>query len=207
MTERAERTGGVSSEAVAKATGRNWDEWLDFLDGLGARKLAHREIVGLVAERGGLSNGWWQQMVTVGYEQARGLRAVGQTADAGYQIGVQKTLPVSQEVAWDLLVAGPGRDIWLGKTGPIEWRKGETYHTSDGRSGEVRSAAAGQRVRVTWAHPDLARPSTLQVMLIPAGAGEKTSIRFHQERLSGPEERERMRQHWRETLRRLQELL
>ena len=45
---------------MAKATGRDWDEWLDFLDALDAREMTHREIVGLVAEKGGLSNGWWQ---------------------------------------------------------------------------------------------------------------------------------------------------
>ena len=93
MSTKHQTVGGISADAVAKATGRDWDEWLDFLDALGARQMTHKQIVGLVAADGGLSNGWWQQMVTVGYEQARGLRKVGQTADAGYQIGVQKTIP------------------------------------------------------------------------------------------------------------------
>ena len=72
MPTRHQKIGGISGEAVAKATGRDWDEWLDFLDALDAREMTHREIVCLVAGRGGLANGWWQQMVTVGYEQARG---------------------------------------------------------------------------------------------------------------------------------------
>ena len=205
MPTRRQRVGGISGEAVARATGRDWDEWLDFLDALDAREMTHREIVGLVAGKGGLSNGWWQQMVTVVYEQAMGLRIVGQTADASYQIGVQKTLPVSQEFAWDLLVASPGRDIWLGEAGPFELRKGEKYRTAEGIWGEVRTVAPGQRVRLTWSHPELSQPSTLQVTLV--ASGEKTSVRFHQERLSSPDERERMRQHWREVLRKLQGLL
>lgn len=205
MSTGHQRIGGISGEAVAKATGRNWDEWLVFLDALGARQMTHKKIVGLLAAEGGLSNGWWQQMVTVGYEQARGLRKVGQTADAGYQIGVQKTLPIPHELAWDLLVVGPGKDIWLGETQPLDLRKGAEYVTADGASGEIRSVAPGQRLRLTWSHPDLARPSTLQVMLM--ASGEKTSVRFHQEKLSSQDERELMRKHWREVLRQLQGLL
>ena len=205
MSTKHQTVGGISADAVAKATGRNWDDWLDFLDALGARQMTHKQIVGLVAADGGLSNGWWQQMVTVGYEQARGLRKVGQTSDAGYQIGVQKTLRIPHELAWDLLVVGPGRDIWLGETQPLDLRKGAEYVTSDGASGEIRSVAPGQRLRLTWSHPDLARSSTLQVMFI--ASGEKTSVRFHQEKLSSQDERERMRQHWREVLRQLEDLL
>ncbi len=205
MSTAHQRIGGISGKAVATATGRDWDEWLDFLDGLGARQMTHKQIVGLLAAERGLSNGWWQQMVTVGYEQARGLRKVGQTADAGYQIGVQKTLPIPHELAWDLLVLGPGRNIWLGESQPLQLRKGAEYVTADGASGEIRSVVPGQRLRLTWSHPGLARPSTLQLYLIPSG--EKTSVRFHQEKLSSQDERELMRQHWREVLRQLQDLL
>ena len=195
---------GVSGEAVRKATGRDWDEWAKFLDGLGAQEKNHKEIVALLAGPGELSNGWWQQSVAVGYEQARGLRVVGQTADADFQIGAQKTLPVPVDKAWGLLVEGPGRDIWLGKVERLELRKGEQYHTAEGVGGEIRSVAPGQRIRLTWHRADLAQASTLQLYL--AGSGEKTSVRFHQERLSGLDERERMRTHWREVLERLLEL-
>ena len=107
VSEGEQQYSGVSSEAVAKATGRDWDQWLEFLDGLGAADLSHKEIVALVAGPGELDNGWWQQSVTVGYEQARGLRVIGQTSTAGFQIGVQKTLPVPVEAAWRLVADAP----------------------------------------------------------------------------------------------------
>lgn len=201
LTDDKQKFSGVSGEAVEKATGRDWDSWLAFLDKLGAGSMNHKEIVALVAGPGGLNNGWWQQSVAVGYEQARGLRVVGQTSDAGYQIGVQKTLPVQVEKAWKLLVEGPGRDIWLGRVEGLELRKGEQYHTGEGTWGEIRSASPGQRIRLTWRREDLAQTSTLQLYLIESG--DKTSVRFHQERLSSLEERERMRAHWREVLERL----
>ena len=196
---------GVSDDAVAAATGRNWDEWIAFLDGLGAAEMDHKGIVALAAGPGGLSNGWWQQSVTVGYEQARGLRVVGQTSGADFQIGVQKTLPVPSTIAWALLSERPGRDVWLGKTASLEFRKGRKYRTEEGREGEIRSCVPGERVRLTWSHPNLAQQSTLQVYLAPSG--DKTSVRFHQERLSSLEERELMRKHWRGVLEELAGLL
>ena len=204
MPNREQKFSGVSSEAVAKATGRAWDEWVKFLDGLGAHEMNHKEIVALIAGPGELSNGWWQQSVAVGYEQARGLRVVGQTSGADYQIGVQKTLAVSVDQAWNLLTEGQGRDIWLGSVERLEFRKGEQYHTAEGVWGEIRSVASEQRIRITWCRAGLAQASTLQIYLAPSG--EKTSVRFHQERLSSPEERERMRQHWREVLEGLSKL-
>jgi hypothetical protein len=67
------RLAGVRTEAVLKATGRAWDEWLRVLDRAGARRMPHEEIAALLARKFAVP-GWWCQMVTVGYEQARGLR-------------------------------------------------------------------------------------------------------------------------------------
>lgn len=204
VSSNEQRYGGLSGEAVARATGRDWDAWLELLDGLGAQEMDHKEIVALIAGPGALSSGWWQQMVAVGYEQARGLRVVGQTSAGGFQIGVQMTVPVSAGEAWDLLMEGPGLGVWLGTADGIEFRKGERYRTLEGVSGEVRSVIPGDRVRLTWISPALAHPSTLQVTVVPSGG--KASVRFHQERLSNLEERERMRAHWRDVLKELSQL-
>ena len=122
--------------------------------------------------------------MAVGYEQARGLRVVGQTSDADFQIGVQKTLPVSADVAWDLLTGDTGRNVWLGGSEPLEFRKGEKYETAEGHWGEIRSCVPGERIRLTWNHPDLARTSIVQIYLAPSK--EKTSIRFQQEQTVQP---------------------
>ena len=199
-----DRLSGVSNEAVAKATGRDWEEWVEFLDGLGGQEKSHKEIVALLAGPGGLSNGWWQQSVAVGYEQAKGLRVVGQSSTADFQIGVQRTLGTPREEVWKLLIEGSWRDVWLGTTGSLGLRKGERYETAEGARGEVRSVVVGERLRITWESNELERPSTLQIYL--AASGEKTSVRFHQERLSNLEERERMRERWRAVLDKLEGL-
>ena len=204
MADSEQRFSGVSSDAVAKATGRDWGQWLEFLDSLGAPDMTHKQIVALVVGPGELDNGWWQQSVAVGYGQAQGLRVVGQPSTADYQIGVQKTLPIPMEVAWRLLAHSPGRDAWLGTTAGLKFEKGEKYQTSEGTWGEVRSVVPWQKVRLTWSSTALARQSTVQVTLV--ASGDKTSVRFHQEGLSGLEERDLMRSHWRAVLESLLEM-
>ncbi len=152
---------GMSNEAVTRGTGRDWNAWLRFLDDLGAQESDHKEIVGLIAGPGSLENGWWQQSVAIGYEQARGLRVVGQTSAGGYQIGVQKTLPLPAEAAWNLVMEEPGLAIWLGTVDTLLLQPGAQYQTREGQWGEIRSVLDGQRVRLTWHSPELAGPSTL----------------------------------------------
>ena len=92
----------ISDAAVQAKTGRVWAEWFTLLDAKGAAGLAHREIAVALREQHGLS-GWWSQMVTVAYEQARGRREPHQTA-RGYQVGVSKTVPVAVDAlftAWE----------------------------------------------------------------------------------------------------------
>jgi hypothetical protein len=63
----------ISSEAVKAKTGKDWPEWFAILDAADAQKMSHKEIVALLAEKYQVGS-WWQQMVTVTYEQGRGLR-------------------------------------------------------------------------------------------------------------------------------------
>ena len=93
--------GRVSSAAVRKATGRGWEEWLGVLDAAGAADWDHGQIVAyLEHEHPEVGSGWWRQSITVGYEQARGKRVVGQTADAGFQVGVQRSVAATAAHAW-----------------------------------------------------------------------------------------------------------
>src|SRR5436305_706796 len=82
---------GISSDAVNAKTGKGWAEWFAVLDEAGAAKWPHKEIAKFLHEHA--CGDWWSQMVTVGYEQARGLRVKHQTAD-GFTAGASKTVDV-----------------------------------------------------------------------------------------------------------------
>lgn len=84
--------GGISTAAVEKATGKSWADWCRLLDKDGAMKMTHKEIAQLLHEKHVVGE-WWSQMVTVGYEQARGLRKPHETP-RGFQASASKTVNV-----------------------------------------------------------------------------------------------------------------
>src|SRR5215831_11165954 len=80
----------VSDAAVLAKTGCTWERWITTLDRAGAAEMSHREIAQLVHDRYHVGD-WWCQMVTVGYERARGRRAVNKTSK-GFSAGTSRTI-------------------------------------------------------------------------------------------------------------------
>lgn len=100
----------VSDGAVEAATDRRWDAWFAALDEAGAAERSHKEIVAWPRDEASLANASWQQNVTMEYEKARGMRAtVGETADAGFQVGAQRTVDLSADEASALAAHDPAR--------------------------------------------------------------------------------------------------
>jgi uncharacterized protein YndB with AHSA1/START domain len=187
----SEERAGISDDAVHAATGRTPGEWETLLDARGAADLSHRQIVSLLQETGEVRSGWWLQMLAVDYERRKGKHAVGQTAETGFQIGVQRTLPISVDDAWQLLMSPEGVRAWLGDAAP-RWEKGEKYALRDGSAGEVRVFKPGSHLRLAVHPAGWPRASTLQVRVMPSGE-RKTVISFHQEHLPGAAERDARR--------------
>jgi hypothetical protein len=120
----------ISDAAVTKATGRNWSDWFRILDKEGAKKKSHQEIAAKLHDKYGVPR-WWSQMVTVTWEQARGLREVHQQS-AGFTANVSRTFAVAVDdlfKAWD---DARRRNKWLGE------------------KVTVRKATAPKSIRITW---------------------------------------------------------
>ncbi|WP_250038287.1 hypothetical protein [Paractinoplanes maris] len=90
---------------VERATKRSWDEWLAFMDGIGARDLDHKQIALKVyyeLEGAGVEPlGWWTQAVTVAYEQFIGRRIPGQRPDGTFQMSVSKATKLGMRELMD----------------------------------------------------------------------------------------------------------
>jgi len=102
---------GMSDAALRRGTGRGWNEWLTLLDAWGGASKTHPEIATYLNEVHGV-DGWWAQGVTVGYERARGMRAVGQLPD-GYGTSASKTVAVPVARLYEAFVDPALRARWL----------------------------------------------------------------------------------------------
>jgi uncharacterized protein YndB with AHSA1/START domain len=196
-------TSRVTEAAVRNATGWGWEEWFALLDEKGAKELEHKEIVKLLRDEG-QKNAWWNQMITLEYERARKEKKVGETTDAGFEVGVRRTFETSPKRAWDILTRKAGVAAWLGQVKGLKFEKGQTYETSDGAVGEISSVRPGERVRLTWRPMGWEEDSIIQVTVIPVSS--YATIAFHQEKLPDEKERERARKRWSAALDALQEL-
>jgi uncharacterized protein YndB with AHSA1/START domain len=199
-----ERKADISNAAVHKATGRGWDEWFALLDAAGARDWSHKEIVAWLAANAELS-GWWRQSVAVAFEKAAGKRVLGETADAGFQVGVRITVEAPLEAAWDALVSPAGKALWL-RSETTELVPGAAYEAPDGTEGEVRVVKPPNRIRFTHRRKGAAAASTVQIALVRS-AEAKTAITYHHEKLRDLDERELMRRHWKAVAERIKEMV
>ncbi|MGH3112079.1 MAG: hypothetical protein ACRDOP_01265 [Gaiellaceae bacterium] len=175
----------TSDEAIRERTGRGWEEWFDLLDEWGAAERTHREIARWVAEQQGAEPlAWNVQAVAVGYERARGGRAVGQRAD-GFAITASKTVAVPVERLFDAFTDEATRDRWL----------------PDGELRE-RTATRPRSARFDWGDGETRVNGTFL-----AKGEAKSTVALEHARLPGAEEAEATKGWWRERLNALKSVL
>src|SRR5687767_11255148 len=87
------RLAGMADKTLKEKTGCTWARWVAALDYHGAAQMTHGEIAALVNAKYKI-DGWWSQAVTVGYERIKGLRAIGQRRDGGYEANKSRTYNV-----------------------------------------------------------------------------------------------------------------
>jgi hypothetical protein len=173
----------MSDDAIRRRTGRGWEEWFGLVDEWGGAERTHPEIARWVAEQHG-ADGWSAQAVTVNYERARGMRAVGEKAD-GFGITASKTVAVPVERLYDAFVDAELRERWLPG---VELRE--------------RTATRPTTARFDWGDGE-----TRVIVGFSAKGDAKSVASLAHERLPDAEEAERMKAFWRERVAALKELL
>ena len=172
----------VSDVTVKEKTGKSWNEWFRLLDRAGAKNMTHREIVKVLADEFDVGP-WWRQMLTVGYERARGLRDKHETP-AGYQAGASRTVNVDVQALWDAWHDARQRRVWLG----------EVQLT-------VRKSTPPKSMRITWSdgsHVDV---------LFQSKGDAKSSVSVDHRKLPDRDRVEAMKDFWRDRLGRLKDKL
>ncbi|BFH13706.1 hypothetical protein WJ0W_003920 [Paenibacillus melissococcoides] len=108
----------------------------------------------------------WSDMLALLYGQKLGRVPVGQTASAGVQIGVRRTMPVSKDKVWTFLLSPEGLPCWLGTLPSLPLQVRQGYVTEEGTRGQIRSVIPEQKLRLTWQPQGWEHPSTLQLYVL-----------------------------------------
>jgi len=174
---------GISSDAVAAKTGKGWDEWLATLDRAGASAWPHKQIATYLHDQCGCPD-WWTQMITVGYEQARGLRVKHQVAD-GFSASASKTVAVPIAALYTAWRNPMTRAKWLPDSSTIT----------------IRKATANRSMRITWSDG-----TNVDVGFFTKGAS-KSQVAVEQRKLKSLREVARVKSYWSKALSGLNELL
>jgi uncharacterized protein YndB with AHSA1/START domain len=131
MKTKTQSVPSISDSAVQAKTGKVWKEWFSILDAAGAREMSHKEIVALLTQKHRVGP-WWQQMVTVTYEQVHGLRRKHEKP-GGFEISASKTIAVPVSVLYR---------AWRDRRMRGRWFAGEGF--------SIRKATANRSLRITW---------------------------------------------------------
>ena len=172
-----DKIAGISDAAVKNATNKTWAQWLNNLDAAGAKKMKHKDIAAHVYRKYPDIGGWWSQMVTVGYEQARGLRQKHQKT-SGYSVSRSKT------------VAAPIAELfkaWKQKRRRAGWLGGAAI--------EIRKATVNKSIRATWSDG-----KTVLCVNFYAKERGKSQVTVQHEKLPSARSAERMKTYWGEKL-------
>ena len=182
-TQSTNTIAGVSTAAVQKATGKDWQEWCEMIDKIPGMPLPHKDIARYLHEKEGLS-GWWSQMVTVGYENARGLRGKHQHGDT-YEISRTKTINAPLSALFRAWSAESERDAWLGDH-PLF----------------IRKANPEKSMRITWSD----EVTRVNVYFYDHGAN-KSKVAVQHVKLADSKAAEQKKDFWSASLDRLKKYL
>lgn len=167
---------GYSDEMVRRRSGRSMTEWLELLDTWGATERRHPEIARWLADEHGVSS-WYAQTITVGYERARGLRALHEQA-TGFSFSVTRTIAVEADHAIAAFTEPARRHRWL-PDAPMR----------------PRTTRSGRSARFDWDDP----PSRV-VMSVDAKPDARIALSVTHERLPDAAAVDRLKPFWRDRL-------
>jgi len=171
----------MSDSAVQTKTGKTWSEWFSILDSAGAQSRTHKEIVALLAPHG--VGPWWRQMVTVTYEQARGMREKHQTP-SGYTANASRTVAVPVDRLFEAWSDEALRRRWLPDAELT-----------------IRKATPGKSLRISWGDG-----TNVDVGLLAKG-DSRSQIAVEHAKLPDAEAVGRAKDYWKRALDRLREIL
>jgi uncharacterized protein YndB with AHSA1/START domain len=141
--------------------------------------MNHQEIVAFLSENFDVEP-WWQQMVTVTYEQVRGLRKKHEKPD-GYEINSSKTINASVTDVFE---------AWENKNKRQKWLSNPNF--------KIWKFIPEKSMRITWVDGK----TSVELNYYSKG-DEKTRVTVQHSKLSDTKTAENMKYYWGENLKKL----
>jgi hypothetical protein len=166
---------GVSTDAVARRTGKTWDDWFEVLDTAGAATLDQRGIIAILAQKHGIGP-WWQQMIAVGYESLRGKTEKPVVAD---DFRISETCSLSAPVTRVF-------KLWNDASERARWLADDRF--------VVKSATPGKALRARWGK------GNSQVAVSFSEKAGKTEVAVEHQHIESRTAAEQMKAYWQKKL-------
>lgn len=98
-------------------------------------------------------------------------------SETGKPVGVRSSVTVAAPVSkvWEHLISPSGTAALLGP-GAVLGSKGESWHSTDGPHGVVRSYHPLEQIRVSWHADEDAPPTVVDLSLAPDGDGTRLDL-------------------------------
>ena len=173
----------ISDKSVQENTGKVWAEWFKIIDRNGGPELSHKEIVTFLKSNYQLRP-WWQQMVTVTYEQQSGRREKHQKSD-GFQISKSKTFNQPLTIL---------RDAWT----RTELRRQWLPHTLE----NIPIRRQSKSLRMNW----IDGKTTVEIQFYPKGE-IKTQLTIQHSKIASLKKAEQLKKYWQQQLDKLESIL
>lgn len=158
----------VSDERMLETTGKTRGDWHAVLDAAGASAWDHTTIAKWLVTQHGV-DGWWAQGITVGFEQARGLRQPGQKADGTYSASVTKTIRAPKAAVLQAVIETISAELG----DPTSTNPDSKYATARWSDGDERILASVSQSKPDRVLAGLDRSR----MSAPASAATKDALR------------------------------
>ncbi|SDF37608.1 hypothetical protein SAMN04487996_110144 [Dyadobacter soli] len=73
----------LSSKTLKEKTGRDWAEWVEWLDNVRSDIRSQKDLIALLADH--VTSPWYRQKIALGYREAMGQRQTGELS-SGYKL-------------------------------------------------------------------------------------------------------------------------
>jgi uncharacterized protein YndB with AHSA1/START domain len=114
---------------------------------------------------------------------------------------VQRSVSQPVKEVWRLIATPAGSEALLGEGGVLG-DKGDSWHSTDGSYGVVRSYHPLEQIRFSWHADDLAPKSLVDLHLVEQGH-DSTMVEIRHENIPGGWDAEAITEHWESALDRL----